>query len=90
MRIKEGFVKRTVVGTVVAVPVGENISRFQGMINLHNDTADFIWGMLTEKDCSFEDLLTGVLQEFDVNEDEARADLDEFLAQLRELRVVDE
>ena len=42
MRIKEGFVLRTVMGETIVVPVGETSEKFHGMIKLNQTGAD-IW-----------------------------------------------
>ena len=42
MKIKEGFVLRTVMGETVVIPVGETSEKFHGMIKLNQTGAD-IW-----------------------------------------------
>lgn len=42
MKIKEGYVMRTVMGETVVVPVGETSEKFHGMIKLNQTGAD-IW-----------------------------------------------
>lgn len=47
MKIKEGYVLRTVMGETVVVPVGETSEKFHGMIKLNQTGAD-IWKGVAE------------------------------------------
>lgn len=47
----------------------------------------FIWDLLAEAE-SEEDILSAVLQEYDVTETQARADIGEFLSALRSMGVL--
>ena len=48
MKIKNGFVIRSVGGENVVVPVGEMSKQFHGMINL-NETGAFLWRFFSEE-----------------------------------------
>ena len=80
MRIKDGYLLKEVAGNYVVVPVG-NID-FDGMISL-NQTGVSIWKML-ETDTDFEKLLAQFLDEYDVDEETAKADLNAFIAKLKD------
>ena len=82
MKIAEGFILRNVVDEWIVMPQGTNIKNFEGAIVL-NEVSAFIWKQL-ENSISREDLLKAILDEFEVNEQEAAADLDEFLGELEE------
>ena len=45
MKLNENFVLKTVAGSTVVMPVGEAVSKINGMIKL-NDSAKFIWELL--------------------------------------------
>lgn len=86
MRIKEGFILRNIVDEWIVMPKGTNIKNFEGAIVL-NDVSAFIWQQL-EKSISREDLLKSILDEFDVSEEVAEADFDEFLTRLRKIDIL--
>ena len=76
MRIKDDFITRTIAGETVVVPTGEAAARLNGMITL-NETGAFIWHFLREAHTK-EELLAAMLEEFDVDEADARADIEGF------------
>jgi hypothetical protein len=88
MKIKGSFVLREIVDEHIVMPVGENISKFEGALVL-NDVSAFLWEHLKAPICR-EDLLALLLAEFDVEEAVAKKDLDAFLNQLREHDPLDE
>lgn len=82
MKIKGELLLREVAGEIIAIPVGETALRFNGMICL-NEVSTHIWkGLQTGK--TREVILESILQEYDVPAEEAAADLDAFILQLRE------
>lgn len=78
MHIVNGFMIRQVAGERVAVPVGEAVRKFSGMISL-NDSAAFLLQLLQTEQTT-ETLLDAVLKEFAVSKDDARKDISEFLS----------
>jgi Coenzyme PQQ synthesis protein D (PqqD). len=88
MRIKNGYIVREIVDTYVVVPIGERVVDFKGLMTL-NDTGNFIWKCLSN-DIEYDKLLSMILDEYNVDEDTARADLDEFLNKARESGVLEE
>lgn len=87
MKIKGEFIVREIIGECVLVPVGETALRFNGIISL-NPVSAVIWkGLLENKDR--EQLLEDILEEFEVERDQAAADLDEFLQLLRQNQLLD-
>ena len=87
MKLKYEFSVRTVVGEHILIPMGEGALAFSGMIAT-SETGAFLAGLLKE-DISREELLAALLAEYDVDEDTARADLEEFLAGLEQLSLLD-
>ena len=82
MKIKEGFVLRTVAGETVALPVN-TVTDLDMMITL-NGTGKFLWEKLTagtEKD----ELVNALLSEYDVDRERAEKSVDAFVARLKEL-----
>lgn len=81
MKINGEFMVREVVGEYILVPVGDTALRFNGIISL-NEVSASIWKGLQEGK-NKEQLLAGILEEFDVPQEVADADLEEFLQLLQ-------
>ena len=88
MKIKNGFVLREIAGSSVIIPVGERVITFKGML-MPNETGSFIWQKLMS-DITYDDLLSAILDEYEVDETTARADLDGFLAEARDIGAIEE
>ena len=82
----ENYILRKVAGTYALISVGANIANFNGFVQL-NETAAFLWKQL-ETPKSAEDLISALLEEFDVSQDEAQKDVTEFLEQLIQENMV--
>lgn len=87
MKIKEGFVLRNVMDEYIVMPTGDNIAKFDGAVVL-NEVSAFIYKLLEAPMCR-DDLLTAVLNEFDVDEATASADLDNLLNKLADMGVLE-
>jgi len=81
MKLKDGFILRTVAGQTVVLPTGDELD-LNMMITL-NDTGKFLWELLqTETD---EAALTAeLLKEYDVDEATAAKAVAGFVAKLNE------
>lgn len=88
MKIKKGFVLRSVVDEYMVMPTGDNIAKFDGTAVL-NEVSAFIFKQL-ENPVSRDDLLTAMLAEFDVDEQTAAKDLDALLAKFSELGILED
>ena len=86
MELKKQFILREIVGEAVLVPIGESATRFNGLITI-NELGKFIWEKI-EKVENEEKLLQLILNEYEVNEDTAKKDLDEFLQVLKDMDIV--
>ncbi len=82
MKIKSGFVLEKVGNGYLAVAVGERAKDFSGLVRM-NETSAFFWNVMAEKDVSREELLAAVRSEYEVSEEEALADIDKFIENLR-------
>jgi len=87
MKAKSGFVLRNIVGEQILMPVGDNIGKFKGTVLL-NEVSAFVWNKL-QNPMSRDDLLAAILNEFDVEESVAAADLNALLAKFEEYGVID-
>lgn len=81
MKIKQGFLLRSVADHHVVIPVGSAQVDFGGMISL-NEVGAFLWERLAEER-SREELLDALLERYQVDRERAAADLDAFLVRLR-------
>ena len=87
MKIKEGFVLRNVVDEFIVMPTGDNIAKFEGAVVL-NEVSAFVFKQL-ENPVSRDDLLTAMLNEYEVDEATAAADLDALLEKFDEMGVLE-
>ncbi len=87
MKLKEGFILRSVAGRAVVITDDEilNINR---MLTL-NDTGRFLWEEL-EKGASMEELVTGLVAEYNVEENVAQKDVHIFVENLQKNGFLEE
>ena len=88
MKVKTGFLVREIADCHIVVPIGERLIEFKGIMTL-NDTGNFLWKCLSD-DISRSQLLDSILDEYEIDEATAKADLDEFLHVARESGVLEE
>ncbi len=86
MKLKKQFVLREIVGEAVLVPIGESAARFNGLLTV-NELGKFIWENI-ESAKDEEELLQRILDEYEVDKDVAKDDLDEFLGKLKEIDII--
>ncbi len=83
MKIKSGFVIEAVGDSYLAIAVGERANEFAGLVRM-NETGAFLWKLIEHENLSEEELLSRVLEEYDVDPELAKADIDSFEKQLRD------
>ncbi len=86
MKIKKELLKRQVGGESFLVPLGKTVYDSNGLFVL-TELGDFIWDLLPEAE-SEEEILTRILEEYDVDEATAKADLAEFMEKLRTMEIL--
>ncbi|MBR5155194.1 MAG: PqqD family protein [Clostridia bacterium] len=86
MKIKEGYMLRSVAGQNIVVPVGDAALSFNGMISL-NGSGAFLWSAMTE-DVSRDELVSKLLSEYDVEPQVAAVGVDSFLKKMREAKLL--
>lgn len=79
MKLKDGFILRTVAGETIVLPSGDELD-LNMMITL-NGTGKFLWERL-ETGAETEELVSALLAEYDVDEATARAGVEQFVAKL--------
>lgn len=87
MKVKDGFVLRNVVDEFIVMPTGDNIAKFDGAVVL-NEVSAFVFEQM-KRPVSREDLLEAVLNEFEVDEATAKADLDALIEKLAEMGLIE-
>ena len=86
MKFKKEFLLREIVGETILIPMGDSNNHFNGIITI-NELGKFIWENL-ESSKDEEELLHKILEEYEVEEKEAKEDLDEFLDKLRQVDII--
>lgn len=86
MKIEKEFVLREIAGDYVIIPTGKTVLVFNGLIST-NEVGASIWNML-QQETTFEELVQGVLKEYEVEENVVREDVSEFLQQLSEKGIL--
>ena len=80
MRINKEFVLREIAGDYIIIPTGATVLEFNGLITV-NEVGVTLWKMLQEE-VTMDELVQGVLAEYEVEEEVARKDIQEFLGDL--------
>ena len=82
MKVDKEFVLREIAGDYIIIPTGKTVLDFNGLITVNEVGAD-LWNMLQEE-VTMDDLVQGILKEYEVEEEVAREDIQEFLDKLIE------
>jgi hypothetical protein len=82
VKIKDGFMLREIAGSWVVIPLGQRVVEFNGMISL-NESSVLLWNKL-EKGATIDELVQAILSEYDIDEETARADVEEFVKLIKE------
>ena len=88
MRVEKEFVLREIAGDYIIIPTGKTVLEFNGLVTV-NEVGVLLWKMLQEE-VTFEELVAGVLAEYEVDEATAAADIQEFLDKLIENGILKE
>lgn len=86
MKVKDGFMLRQVAGEWVVVPLGERVVEFNGIMTL-SESGALLWQEL-EMDVSEEELVQAILNKYEINEEVARIDIREFIANLEKTKLI--
>ena len=88
MKISKEFILREIAGEYILVPVGKTALTFNGLVTV-NEVGAIIWGML-EKGSDVSTIVNGILDEYDVDEQTATADVLEFISYLKSNNIIDD
>lgn len=87
MKIKKGFLLRTVGDQNIVFAAGKAAKEFNGIIRL-NETGRFLWELL-QTDRTEENLTQALTDEYEVGDADAARDVSAFLAELRGAGILD-
>ena len=81
MKLKHNFIVRNVAGQSVALAVGNDDSKFNGMIKL-NSVGEFIFKLL-ENDITTDEIVNKITENYDVSAEQAKSAIEPYLETLR-------
>ena len=87
MKIKDNFILGEVAGEDILIPVGEAALRVHGMVTL-SESAVLLYEKV-QAECDEEALVDVLTGEYDVERDEALQDVKAFLAQMRQVGILE-
>ena len=86
MIIKKELIKREIAGDTILVPVGSTVYDSNGLFVL-NELASFIWDLIPNIETE-DEILTAILNEYDVDEATAKNDISDFLSKLHKMEII--
>jgi hypothetical protein len=89
MKLRYKFIVRNVSGKPVAVAVGQDNEKFNGMIKL-NPSGEVIFKMLQTGTHSLSEIVAAFAQQFQIPEETAKPAVEAFIDQLRKNELLDE
>ncbi len=81
MKTKDNLILREIAGSWIIVPVGEMVVEFNGLMNL-SESGAFLWKKLIDG-AEMNELVAALLSEYDIGEETAKNDVQEFISQLQ-------
>ena len=88
MKIKDGFVLRKFGGKWLAVTVDDAADEKNVLVTL-NETGAFVWELL-QKESAYTDVVSELVENYEIDEAAAKQDLDRFLDACRTAGILDE
>lgn len=88
MKIASGFVRRTVGDSYMVVPVGTRTRDIPGVIAL-SESGALLWERL-EQGATENDLVEAILAEYEVERNQAEADVNTFVSELHSKGILEE
>ena len=86
MRVRDNFILRTIAQEQLLIPTGEAALSVKGLIAL-SESGSFLYQKL-QNECTRENLISALTQEYDVPASVAGEDIDSFLDQMRKLHML--
>lgn len=86
MKTNPEFIARDIAGELVLVPVGTAAKNYGGLVTC-NEVGAFIWKKL-EGGMTMDELVSAILDEFEIDETTAKSDAEEFVEKLKKINAV--
>lgn len=86
MKLKSDYVLRAFSGKYIAVSVNDSDDNNNVFITMNKSSA-FVWELL-QNEISYEEVLSKIIEKYNIDEVTAKADLDEFIDKLKEAGVL--
>lgn len=86
MKAIKDMMLREIAGEAILIPVGEASLSLHGMISL-TESGVVLWKRL-QNECSQEDLVNSILEEYDIDETTAKEDVKLFVDKMKKLGIV--
>lgn len=87
MEIKKEMILRTIAGDNILVPVADVVLDLNGLFML-TETGAFIWKLIPQVE-NEEEIVSKMLEEYDIDKETAQKDVSEFLEKLRRFEIID-
>jgi hypothetical protein len=88
-RKKENIVTRQIAGETMLVPIRSQVADMQNIFALTHSTAEYIWQQLDGKQ-DLEHIHQGIMDNFQVENQQALSDLQEFISKLLDAGIIEE
>lgn len=89
MKLKYKFVVKSVAGKSVAVAIGDDNAKFNGMVKL-NETGEVIFNMLNSGDTTADDISAALMAKYSIDKATADEAVDGFVGSLRAGGLIEE
>ena len=86
MKLNSDYVLRTFAGKYIAASVNDSDDNNNVFITMNKSSA-FVWELL-QKEISYEEVISKIIEKYNIDETTAKVDLDEFLDKLRKAGVL--
>lgn len=86
MKIEKEYVLREIAGDYIIIPVGESAQENNGLITI-NEAGMFLWNRMKEE-CTEDQLIQDMLEEYEVDEETARQDVQEFIECMKYYKIL--
>lgn len=86
MRASDEMILREIAGEYILIPIGRTALKIHGMISL-SESGLLLWKKL-QKECTQEELVKAILEEYDVEYPTAKADVEEFIHRMDEVGLL--
>ena len=88
MKTSNEFIMREIAGEYVLVPIGKRAQTFQGLVTM-NEVGALIWEMM-EKESDIDQIVSGILDEYEVDEQTVRKDVLDFIGFLKDCQIIED